>query len=128
MSRGSALGGSVFSTKATPAVEIVAIDGEYGAPKTTRVTSSWRHSGEDPAWEETFEVFVRDARHTVLKMCVVDTDAIAAPSYGSVKRAMSMSSKGFGFRKKHGVERESDDDSADDDEPTIGRTRTIRRR
>ena len=116
MSRGSALGGSVFSTKATPAVEIVAIDGEYGAPKTTRVTSSWRHSGEDPAWEETFEVFVRDARHTVLKMCVVDTDAIAAPSYGSVKRAMSMSSKGFGFRKKHGVERESDDDSADDDE------------
>ncbi len=116
MSRGSALGGSVFSTKATPAVEIVAIDGEYGAPKTTRVTSSWRHSGEDPAWEETFEVFVRDARHTVLKMCVVDTDAIAAPSYGSVKRAMSMSSKGFGFRKKQGVERESDDDSADDDE------------
>ena len=30
MSRGSALGGSVFSTKATPAVEICGVDGEYG--------------------------------------------------------------------------------------------------
>ena len=38
MSKGNALGGSVFSTKATPAVEIVAIDGEFGAPKTTRVS------------------------------------------------------------------------------------------
>ena len=116
MSRGSALGGSVFSTKATPAVEIVAIDGEYGAPKTTRVTSSWRHSGEDPAWEETFEVFVRDARHTVLNMCVVDTDAIAAPSMGSVKRAMTMSSKGFGFREKKSSESRMGTATADDDE------------
>ena len=114
MSRGSALGGStLFSTKATPAVEIVAVDGEYGAPKTTRVTTSWKRSDEDPAWEETFEVFVRDGRGAVLNMCVVDTDAIVAPSMGSVKRAMTMSS-----RKKNRVERESDDEDEDEDDET----------
>ena len=71
--------------------------------------------GEDPAWEETFEVFVRDARHTVLNMCVVDTDAIAAPSMGSVKRAMTMSSK---FRKKKRRARfgGDGDDTVDDGE------------
>ena len=84
-----------------------------GAPKTTRVTTSWRLADEDPNWEETFEIFVRDGRGAVLNMCVVDTDAIAAPSMGSVKRAMTMSSG-----KKRSQERESDDDDDDDDDET----------
>ena len=73
----------------------------------SQVTSSWRQSGEDPQWEETFEVFVRDARNTVLNMCVVDTDAIVGPSMGSLKRTMTLAAR----RSKRRFESDSDSDS-----------------
>ena len=52
-------------------------------------------------------MFVRDARNTVLNMCVVDTDAIVGPSMGSLKRTMTLAAR----RSKRRFESDSDSDS-----------------
>lgn len=56
-------------------------------------------------------MFVRDARNTVLNMCVVDTDAIVGPSMGSLKRTMTLARRS---KRRYESDSDSDDGSASD--------------
>ena len=70
------------ASKMRPAIELVIRDGDYDKPKIVRATQAGE--GEDPEFQQTFDVRVHDIRGSTVDFCVVDTGTL----YRNAKKRM----------------------------------------
>jgi len=87
------------AAKMRPAIELVIRDGDYDKPKIVRATQAGE--GEDPEFQQTFDVRVHDIRGSTVEFCVVDTGTL----YRNAKKRMGNEYKWLtGKGKKRAME------------------------
>lgn len=96
------------AAKMKPAIELVIRDGDYDKPRIVRATKPG--DGQDPEYEQTFDVRVHDIRGTTVDFCVVDTATVLKNAKRMVGNELKRATRGSVKDKKRGSEDAGEDD------------------